>query len=515
MIKQYVISPTLSFVNILFQLCHLLSPLLGAVVQYLEEVLSMMMEAEEENRVVFFSLVCTLVEQTEKVVRHCMGQECGVGEVPSLPRVLPKILINTFSYLGKGEIIATTDMLKAQVANCFSKVKDLLIMFLTEVISQELCVKMVNLKQMLENSLDEGTGKVMYMLKLLISLGSSPSCVADGPFFRSLLLEMVAGLPSLPSWLPEAHRQKLEQEVMSVNVMHSLFTMAANESFIGFILNYLSPNHSVKQVLAKPFLSLQLVVHLLLQQHGQEDQLLLICFLLLSSSSSSMEKRGCLEGSQVMGKAMTMVDKYTWVLTNLCSWVSTLDSSSSTLTCMMVSYIWCFLARYGTSQLCLTHLTLLSSILEKLKLSTFSTPTLFITILMERLSNFLSPTDLSIWQSQGEKSELDELPALSSAEAVSCLLTTRTDQDTLAVVVRDIWRKLVEGSYKPADRLTSSRLMMALSKATLVVVDTFSTQDLFSLVENMKTVVVMGQYRLYMMGVPGEGGGLQAGQASQ
>jgi hypothetical protein len=67
------------------------------------------------------------------------------------------------------------------------------------------------------------------------------------------------------------------------------------------------------------------------------------------------------------------------------------------------------------------------------------------------------------------------------------------------VFVSDTWRKLVEESYKPADRLTSFRLMMALSKATLVVVDTFSTQDLVSLVENMKTVVVMGQYRQYLV----------------
>ena len=76
-----------------------------------------------------------------------MGQECGVGEVPSLPRVLPKILINTFSYLGMGEIIAT-DMLKAQVANCFSKVKDLLIMFLT------LMEKIKTRKVLEENELD-------------------------------------------------------------------------------------------------------------------------------------------------------------------------------------------------------------------------------------------------------------------------------------------------------------------------------------------------------------------------
>ena len=48
------------------------------------------------------------------------------------------------------------------------------------------------------------------------------------------------------------------------------------------------------------------------------------------------------------------------------------------------------------------------------------------------------------------------------------------------MVVRDTWRKLVEGSYKPADRLISSRLMMTLSKANLVGVNTFCTHDLVS-----------------------------------
>ena len=44
------------------------------------------------------------------------------------------------------------------------------------------------------------------------------------------------------------------------------------------------------------------------------------------------------------------------------------------------------------------------------------------------------------------------MPALSSVEAVSCLLlATRTDKDKLAVVLRDTWRKLKEGSYRQAD----------------------------------------------------------------
>ena len=125
----------------------LLCPLLGAVVEYLEDVLSMLLETEEENRVLFFPLVCTLLEQTGKVVRHCMDQECRLGEVPSLYRLLPKILLITFSYLGKGETFATTDMLKAQVANCFTKVKDLLIMFLT-------LMEEIMMNRVLENEVD-------------------------------------------------------------------------------------------------------------------------------------------------------------------------------------------------------------------------------------------------------------------------------------------------------------------------------------------------------------------------
>ena len=148
--------------------------------------------------------------------------------------------------------------------------------------------------------------KVVFMLKLklLISLGTSPDCVGDSPSFLSLLLEIISGLPSLPSWIPEAHRQKMVKEVMSVSVKHSLLTMAATHSFVNFLLQLFTPKHSVKHLLlAKPILSLQLVVQLILLKPGQEDQLLLLSFHLLSSSGSSL-------------------DNYNWVFTNLCCWVS-------------------------------------------------------------------------------------------------------------------------------------------------------------------------------------------------
>ena len=52
--------------------------------------------------------------------------------MPSLPRVLPKIFITTFSNLGREEIIAPMDQLfEAELANCFFKPRDLLVMFFT------------------------------------------------------------------------------------------------------------------------------------------------------------------------------------------------------------------------------------------------------------------------------------------------------------------------------------------------------------------------------------------------
>ena len=48
----------------------LLCPLLEVFMENMEEVLSLMKEMEEENNVVFFSMVCILIEETENLRRH-------------------------------------------------------------------------------------------------------------------------------------------------------------------------------------------------------------------------------------------------------------------------------------------------------------------------------------------------------------------------------------------------------------------------------------------------------------
>ena len=78
------------------------------------------------------------------------------------------------------------------------------------------------------------------------------------------MLEMISGLPFLPLRIPEVDRKKMAKEVMSISVKHSLVVTAATQFFIKFLLQ-----HSVKQLLlAKVFLSLQLVVQL---EPGSED----------------------------------------------------------------------------------------------------------------------------------------------------------------------------------------------------------------------------------------------------
>ena len=82
-------------------------------------------------------------------------------------------------------------------------------------------------------------------------------------------------------------------------------------------------------------------------------------------------------------------------------------------------------------------------------MTTFSTPTLFITI-MERFTYFPCP-----WPS-AKVVKLSQRAALPSVEASSCL-AARTDKAKLAVSLRDTWKWLMEES---SSRLMALRIVM-------------------------------------------------------
>ena len=145
-------------------------------------------------------------------------------------------------------------------------------------------------------------------------------------------------------WQPFLH------PVSSVNVMHSLLTIARSCSLICFILIFFSPSVTPSKCPQQNHPNSCLWPSCLSSHFDKK----ISCSCYISSfcllpPPSSLEKMGCMKGKQVLGRAMTLVDKYTRLLTNLYSCVSIIETQVYylekvlvSLTCMMVYDIWCF-----------------------------------------------------------------------------------------------------------------------------------------------------------------------------
>ena len=109
-----------------------LKPFLHCVMEYLDEVIMEYIEEDADNKVVFLTIINSLLEHTERIVKHCGAQpEIGLGEIPSLPRLVPRILSRTFEFLNQGENVMDDSDLKVGISQCFSTSRSLLTEFLT------------------------------------------------------------------------------------------------------------------------------------------------------------------------------------------------------------------------------------------------------------------------------------------------------------------------------------------------------------------------------------------------
>jgi hypothetical protein len=120
-----------------------------------------------------------------------------------------------------------------------------------------------------------------------------------------------------------------------------------------------------------------------------------------------------LEGLEVVGSPTPLVDHYEWLLTRLCSLVSTaipdfylaieealltsLLRPGPPLTRQLACDVWCFVARYGSSTLCLSHLELISGLYLRLDPAVFSTQRFWLGGLIGRLFSFLAPSERRAW----------------------------------------------------------------------------------------------------------------------
>jgi len=311
---------------------------------------------------------------------------------------------------------------------------------------------------------------------------------------------------SLPAWMNDALKQNIETEIFSVSVRHRLVVMSSSYPFLEFLTSYFSIESPVNEILKKkPSQSLKFIVNLLLLHPGCcEDKLISICFDLVSYHNVLLETEMNYEGRQVMGRSVTTVDPYTWLLTNICGCIATFDSeqfiriekilmaamlspSSSIVVRLLVSDIWCFVARYGSSNLCYSYVNLLSSILHQLNSASFSLTVWFIQLLLERLEQFLSPTDLENWKKKNEKDlNINHLKTYNCTEILECLKNRHTSGDvTFVQVVSESWGKLVEGSYEASNKLVSVKLLTALTKATSMNINLIPSDDLSTLIYDL------------------------------
>ena len=465
-----------------------------------------------------------MLEYTEKVVRHCGQQQgCGIGEIPSLPQLIPKVLIRSFKFLSLGDSVSTSSDLKAGIHQCFVTSRSLFSVFLaifdeikirtvledelellvklcqdlvtfhdvllpldfkltcmvwklylnltnkyhgklenkidfsraTETVSQELVSQFTNLRNLMttltqDDNINKDVTKVAYLMKVVqpaASLG-----VGQSPSYLSLLQEVFLGLPDPPHWVPDVAKKKLVSDVMSPNIKHNLLKFALKEPFLTYLLE------EIGKKTKDPRPTLQMLIEILLSRPGQEVELFNLCLSLTSRGGCCLLSPE-VDGRQVLGRSVVKVDTYTWLLTNICSYIASLTEeefgklervlmshllslSSSPVTLMMISDILCFIARYSTSQLCLSHLKFLHNVEMKMGRKCVSLNLIFIQKLLTRLESFLSPSHRKQWQLlRSEKKEMKKCSNLN-------------DKSNVCNTV-DMWRRLSFGNYHPVSTVAS------------------------------------------------------------
>lgn len=380
-------------------------------------------------KVVFLSLINSLLEYTEMVVRHCGDQQdCGVGEIPSLPKMVPKILVKSFLFLHDSEKIGSTIDIQTGINQCFSTSKSMLGLFLnifeeikvrtvlqdelnilvklcedllefhdvlipldfkltcmvwklylkltakyqaklvdrldfskaTEKVSEELNKQYTNLRHLLEtsaedNNINKDVTKVAYLLKVVQTAATQG--VGKTSSFIKLLELVFMELPDPPAWVPDVAKKKLKTDIMSPSIASTLIKLAAKDPFLSYLLSQLTDLRK-RNVRVALKISLEL---LMMMTSEHQDVLFESCLQCLSFGGCCLENPS-VDGRQVKGKGVVKVDYYSWILSNLCSFVSTLtpeefimiekllfmqllSSDSSILSMMMVSDIFCFIAR--------------------------------------------------------------------------------------------------------------------------------------------------------------------------
>jgi len=622
-------------------------PLLTAVLELLDQLYTVLPNLEDEDeKVAVLTTAVTLMEHAHSVVKHAKQQEgAGPGELPSVPRLVPKILYKSLSECGLERGDGMEVGVREGLDTLMVKSKDALESFcglmesmkIRSVLEDEmeilleLCSSLVDfhgvlisldfrsacrcwqlfarltnehavrLRDKLDMNhsirvLSSQLNKSIYLLvkepELITGLTSADKAknankqVAIAAFlvkvlvkladhyhgcldkdmdeFLILLIRLLDGDYKTPDWFSAQLVDKIDRDIFSPLYFSSILRLPNLEILSRLLLTFWDKGDVAKILSSRPFPTVLLAIKILEDMRAKNleitsikgKDLLHLIFQLIEYSGKDLIKPPTREGIPIMGNAVVKVDNYEWVLTHLCAWISTASSSEFSLlerqlflqiqnpsgwSALMTCDVWCFVARYGTSQLCHSHITLLSKMALNLPLQSFTSRNFWIKIIIGRLFNLLAPEEQNSWMEQFSPVEphnlrLFSLINLSSMKgevssnhqllydivhshveeflsgtwkssnqpllAGNCLaIATQLykaglGEDWLPNAACLVWRKLAEGSFSPSPFYWESQFFSNLVEATCAIV---GSQDSTQLIANIRSVLRAGVSTPYLL----------------
>ena len=136
-----------------------------------------------------------------------------------------------------------------------------------ELLSGEVIIFLERFREQFGKEAEEWPGEVAKMVtkavamwELILATGSAypeHAVPSSCPHLLRLLLLLLSGLPTAPTWLPGPTRLRLQQEVTATNVQHGLVSLATTQPFLTFLLCFYTPCQEARAaLLALPLASL-------------------------------------------------------------------------------------------------------------------------------------------------------------------------------------------------------------------------------------------------------------------
>jgi len=406
-----------------------------------------------------------------------------------------------------------------------------------------------------------------FMAKVLSTLSDLyQSCLGDDlQDFLHLLLRLLDTDYSVQDWFSDQLVNKLRRDIFSPALLSSVLRLAGEPRLESEVLLYWDKESVRKAMDNRPFPAVLLILRIMeglrsgsgqLSDPGQRG-INVVCLLvhLFSKCGHDLSRPPSREGITVPGRPVLPVDNYHLVLTRLCSWLATASAEEFAIvenclisqilinptgwTALLLSDVWAFVGRYGTSDLCLSHVIIISKIISDLPINTFSSSKFFIESVLNRLFKLLTEKDQQMWAEQfspveasnlllwslvdlssfktdksfpldlandivhnhldqflaGDTSSWSQVMtaghclAVASRLFTAALVTQSVTSHWLPELVTNLWRKLAEGEFTPSKVYWQSEFFSYLISSTCSVCSYLPPRQLAKLLHNVLLVL--------------------------